>query len=268
MNIVFAGGGTKGIVYIGILKKIQTDEIKIANYYGTSIGGLFGLCGCINLNHTLLVEIMMLKYKNLKPCTSITNLLNFYGTDTGEKLEDTIKELLALKNLKSSISFIELYEYTKTGLFIISSDVQNHCIKRFNYVDTPDFQVSTAILSSMSLPIVFKPVLGRYIDGALLCNFPILEAPNTPETIGFYFNGKKTNYQDNLVSYITNIFSCITNAQLPFPDKRRVYEISLAMNSLSFDLEMDQLNKLIDKGYSIMNDLLLNIPDTTFSPKD
>lgn len=266
-NIVFAGGGSKGIVYLGILKGLQElqelQELDISNFYGTSIGALFSLCCTLQIKYEILYNFLISEYQNLKPCTSIQNLLSFYGTDTGVRLLRLIHTILDIGGVHKEITFSELHLKTEKGLFVISSDLKDQCIKRFNHVDTPHVQVDTAILSSMSLPIIFKPVLGRYIDGALLCNFPILEAPDTPETLGFHFGGKR-NTSENLVNYISNLFSCITAAQVPNAQSRRVIKIPIDIKSLTFDLSQEQISSLVNVGYNIISSTLNKGP----LPKD
>jgi predicted acylesterase/phospholipase RssA len=90
-----------------------------------------------------------------------------------------------------TITFSELYRLTGVKLVLTGTNISNRKSLYFSADYTPDFPVCGAVLISMSIPLVFKPVWvdcavnknnpnninamyrGLYVDGGVLNNFPI-----------------------------------------------------------------------------------------------
>lgn len=255
MSLVFSGGGMKGIAFLGVLKKLQEQEkLKdIKNYYGTSIGSL--ICLSILLNFTF-EEISTFFWNNLKsiqPSMNISNLIKEYGADNGCKLKLLISRLLNFKLISIKTTFKELNIKTGKELNIFAVDIKTQTVVQFNYLNTPDFLVLDAVTASMSLPIIFKPVLNRYIDGALLCNFPKEYSKNQKDTICFNLTSD-TQEISSLFGYITNLFSCIVNYQLVQRNadcQRNIINLNVNIDSLNFNLSKNEIQDVINIGYNI-----------------
>jgi NTE family protein len=50
MNVVFSGGGIKGLAYIGVVQYFEENSIQIKNISGTSIGSLISVM--LNLGYS------------------------------------------------------------------------------------------------------------------------------------------------------------------------------------------------------------------------
>jgi NTE family protein len=90
------------------------------------------------------------------------------------------------------ITFYDLFNLTGVDLVIVGTNVSAHSGRYFSVGHTPDFPVVDAVVLSMSMPFVFKPVLvnthvdsdhveddytksynGLYVDGGMAQNFPL-----------------------------------------------------------------------------------------------
>jgi len=90
----------------------------------------------------------------------------------------------------NEITFSDLYRLSGVKLVITGTNISNRKSLYFSADHTPDFPVCGAVLISMSIPLVFKPVWvdykvdkrnpnndpiykGLYVDGGVLNNFPL-----------------------------------------------------------------------------------------------
>ena len=71
-NIIFSGGGCKGLVHLGIINYLEQNNLlyTINNYVGVSIGALFALLLAIGLKTEEIYKFLLLDnipelYKNL-----------------------------------------------------------------------------------------------------------------------------------------------------------------------------------------------------------
>jgi len=203
-NLVLSGGGVICISYAGILKYLEEKNyIKdITSIAGTSGGAIFGLM--ITLGYTyndLLLLINGLNFLEVRDITS-ENLLEFFnnfGIDTGNKLTYLIK-LLLNKKLGSNcehITFIELFNKTKINLIITGTCLDTRSIEYFNYINTPDMKLLSALRISFSIPIVYNKVIYNnktYVDGGLIDNLPIdIFKNDIIHTLAFYLNSSTKN---------------------------------------------------------------------------
>lgn len=206
-TVCLSGGGVKGISFIGALEKLH--EIKhininmIENWIGTSIGAM--ICFLFSLDYSIeeIKEfIFSFNFIKLVPDIDIENILLNHGIDTGDKMMLIIISFLEEKYNKKDITFKEHYEFTKKKLTIIGTNFTKGCEEVFNYELTPDMSVMTAIRISISIPIIFTPVLyndNYYVDGGVTNNFPINHC-NMKTTIGIYIKNNNNNILENIFS--------------------------------------------------------------------
>jgi hypothetical protein len=74
------------------------------------------------------------------------------------------------------ITFKELYLNYNKKFTVIGTNLSKGIEAAFNYINTPNMSIITAVRISISIPIIFTPVLYNdeyYVDGALTNIFPI-----------------------------------------------------------------------------------------------
>lgn len=212
-EIIISSGGIKGFALFGALSKFLEDyPLKRIKYYtGCSAGSI--ICFLLNINYSILeikeilLNIQFDKFQNIK----ITNFLEKYGFDEGNKFENFFKALILNKNLNQNITFKELYDLTNINLTITVVNITKGIPEYHNYINTPHLSIFLSLRMSINIPILFSPILYNdhyYIDGALLEPFPYNYNKNTIK-IGFWAFDKNelTFYKTNNATFIGSLFS-------------------------------------------------------------
>ncbi len=286
-NLVFEGGGVKGVAYIGVLevldkKGITQDIEKVA---GTSAGAivalLVGLEFSISEIRTILFDMNFKDFMDDKAgiFRDTAHFTKYYGYCEGEKLKSFIENLLIKKNLNKDITFEKLYEDKnedkekkfKKDLNFIGSNISFAKQEIFSLKTTPNMKIAEAVLISASYPFVFplknlNSEAGKeniiYCDGGLINNYPIrifdLDGKPNPETLGFKLSikssvvhkGKEIDGIFDLLKQIASLLLDIqTKVYLNNEDwERTVFIDTLGVETLDFELEPNGKNNLIDSG--------------------
>jgi predicted acylesterase/phospholipase RssA len=170
--IVIAGGGAKvmsGLGAIHILKK-GGHLTQVKTVAGTSAGAIVATGLALNKN---CVELCKALSKNTySPEVDLANFPRAFGIDTGAHLYSAIDILLGEK----TYTFRSILEETGITLIICATNLSEFKATYFSPMETPDFDVRTAIRMSCSLPVLFSAVRHEnsvYVDGALSDPFPV-----------------------------------------------------------------------------------------------
>lgn len=208
-TLCLAGGGIKGISYLGALKYLEENNfLKISNLKilsGTSVGSI--LVFFFNLGFTIdeLIEfIFQFNFNKLSPDINCNTILTMFGMNTGDRIITAVITFLKEKYACEDISFIELYNLTGKELNIYVTNYTKSRGEVFNYSETPDASVILAIKMSISVPFFFTPVEYNncyYVDGGLTNNFPLQY--HEPETS---FGLVIVNNSENSLSSLTRYF--------------------------------------------------------------
>jgi len=211
-TLCLSSGGIYGIAFIGALdylieeKILDLNSIKI--YVGTSVGAfilfLIMLGNTIKDINRIIINI---NFNKLNTNVQIDNILENFGINNGEKTMFIIKYCLKKKLKVDDITFNELYTKYNKKFTVIGTNFSKGVEEVFNHQNTPDMSVITAIRISISIPLIFMPVLYNnqyYVDGALTNMFPINHC-NQETTIAI-----NISYPDNF--NINNIFDVLLNS--------------------------------------------------------
>ena len=157
IGISLSGGGSRGIVHIGILKAFDEAGIKISMVTGTSAGAIVGLLYCSGYSPDSIMEIIretkLIKY--VRPAISFSGLL---------KLESII---CVFKKYIKNNSFEEL----NIPLVVAATN-----IKKGTSSLLCDGDLIQSVLASCAVPVIFEPInidSELYIDGGVLNNLPV-----------------------------------------------------------------------------------------------
>jgi predicted patatin/cPLA2 family phospholipase len=178
-KLVLSGGGTKGSMYLGMLKCFEENDIILEylnEIVGTSVGALFGML--ILLGYTseeLCVLFFNTDFEKLKH-PSLLNLESNYGFDDGMLMSAFIKKCISQKGYNTDVTLKDLFEITKINFVTCGYNV-NLKSKMFLCKDShPDLELCKAVRASLSIPIMFSPVNINgclIVDGGLACNMPV-----------------------------------------------------------------------------------------------
>lgn len=209
IGLTLSGGGAKGIAYIGLLKKIDSLDIKVSYVTGTSIGGIMG--GLYAMGYSGRQLENMVRHIAWDRVLSNNSPLNQINIEEKDEYANYIIEM-PIKNGVPTLpgSLIEgeylmevLNTYTYPSrqvndfsklfipLKIMTSDIVNGGV-----VVQQSGSLPLAIRASMSIPAVFSTV---YIDGKVLVdggvthNYPVddVRAMGADYVIGGYTGFRK-----------------------------------------------------------------------------
>ena len=160
VGLVLGSGGAKGLSHIGVIKFLEEMDVKIDFITGSSIGALIGgaYAGGLSIKE---IEDIALE-------TDLTSTVKLFspgfgksGLVTGTKVQEFLTSKLGNKNIEDlKIPFVAVATDIITG--------QEIHFNKGNLVE--------AIRASISIPIVFQPVIRNNIvlvDGGLVNPVPI-----------------------------------------------------------------------------------------------
>ena len=188
-NLVFEGGGVKGIAYVGAMEVLETKGIlsNIARVGGTSAGAINALLVGLNYTPAETKEILSrLDFRNFLDdewgvVRDTSRLINEYGWYKGDFFRQWIGERIAAKVGNPDATFNDVHgqaeQHGFRELFFVGTNLSTRFAEVFSYEHTPRWCVADAVRISMSIPLFFaakRSVRGDvYVDGGLIDNYPI-----------------------------------------------------------------------------------------------
>lgn len=195
VGLVLSGGGARGIAEIGAIKAFEENGIPIDCVAGTSMGAIVGSLYASGYSPDEMMELITSKmFLNASTGTIDTKddylfftpkqspaLLNLRFSS--DKLQESkLLPSSLISPMPMNFQFMRIYAgYTAqcggdfNKLFVplrtVASDMTNH--RKVVFKNGP---LDDAVRSSMSFPIVFKPVTidgALYYDGGIYDNFPV-----------------------------------------------------------------------------------------------
>lgn len=218
-KLVFAGGGFRGLAYIGAVKALRQLNILqgIDEVLGCSIGGILALLIVLDYSDSELLDFLLhFNYDDLREM-NFFKIIDTWGIESGSKIEKFLTVLIHRKTGLLNPTFAQLSKKCSKKLIVnaVAVDSFKQCF--FSATLTPDVKVVKAIRASISIPGFFSPVKLQghiLVDGALLDNFPLdFFREHRWMTLGIKFNEKLLPCgQGSLVTvqqYFTSVFSCM-----------------------------------------------------------
>ncbi len=201
-NLVFEGGGIRGLAYAGALKVLEEEGIikNIQNVAGSSAGAIAGLMVSLGYgSHEIDSILNKLKIQQFNDGKNIVGKINRfkyeYGVFKGEKFESWLSVLIKNKTANSNITFAELHQMhinnnAYKDLYCTGTNITRQRLEVFSWQNTPSMKLKTAVHISGCIPIYFTPVAvdslwqevaikdnknhyELFVDGGMLCNYPV-----------------------------------------------------------------------------------------------
>ena len=266
--LCLSGGGIKGLGFIGVLEKLiehkKIELNKIDMYVGTSIGSIISFFLILGFTIEEIKEfIITFNFSKLNEEIDCIILIEKFGINNGEKAKLLFSKFLELKLNVKDITFKELFNKIQKKILIIGTNLTKCQEELFSVDTTPDMSVITAIRISMSIPIIFTPVIYNnsvYVDGALVNNFPINYCPKD-KTFGIYANNSNSFEINSIQSIITACINVVSNtiSQKNLNSKyKNIIKIVYSEQSFSLlDLTSEDKKNMIEIGYNTA-DVFLN----------
>lgn len=190
VGLTFAGGGASGGAHIGVLQALTEGGIHPEIVSGTSSGAMVaGLYAADNSIEDMLSTLPKLNRRYLDPDTS---LLTFWtkrerkgGLLRGDRLEHFIFEKtkgIALRDVKKPLAIVATDMQNGREIVFSSRPCPSPSIQALNeraialWDTEEDITLARAIRASISIPLVFQPVMFNQrilADGGLIDNCPV-----------------------------------------------------------------------------------------------
>jgi NTE family protein len=188
-NLVFEGGGVKGIAYVGALQVLEEKGIlpDIIRVGGTSAGAINAVL--VGLNYTPAETQQILNKMNFEKFMDedfglfrdVDRLLSEFGWYKGDFFRQWISELIAQKTGNPNVTFDQVQQQkTRKGfrdMYFMGTNISTHFAEVFSHEHTPRMCVADAVRISMSIPLFFasrrSPRGDVYVDGGVLDNYPV-----------------------------------------------------------------------------------------------
>lgn len=271
IDIVFSGGGIKGLAFVGALEALETRQVTYKTIIGSSAGALIGglvAAGyqsselkqlALQLKQTDFLEKNVVKYSWQKWVRMYYRL----GLFKGDKLEKWIdkqlkqKKVYSFADLKPQQLKIIVSDLTRRKLVVFPDDLAD-------YGCCPEsFSVAKAIRMSCTIPYIFEPVRLKtssseyfFVDGGVLSHFPywLLNEERRPN-IGFYIGKerKKASIIKNNIDYFQALLDTMLHAHDiryvdKFAKKNTVFLPINHVQAIHFSLTEKEKKTLFDIG--------------------
>ena len=188
-NLVFEGGGVKGIAYVGATEVLEKKGIlpNIQRVGGTSAGAINALLLGLNYTPAETKQILSeLDFRNFLDDTwgvvrDTNRILTEFGWYKGDFFRRWIGDRIAAKAGNPDATFNDIHnQMGQKGfreLFFVGTNLSTGFAEVFSNEHTPRWCVADAVRISMSIPLFFaakRSMRGDvYVDGGLIDNYPI-----------------------------------------------------------------------------------------------
>ena len=267
-SIVISGGALKGIAILGCLQCMvdQNRLQSVHKFIATSVGAIISYLLCIGYTP---IEIMVDLCKNdwIEKMANFDILKAVQGC--GAISFSTVTEMLERMTIEKIGKFITLGElYAKYGKQLICC-TYNYTKQEQEFVnpeDNPDLPCIVALRMTSTLPILFEPFLydsSYYIDGAVLCNFPLYKI-DLEKDVAIGIKMKKITKRENLEyrgkNFVNFLYDLLLIPALAYEellnkqheDSCDIIEIDLGdFSGLNFHTSKNDRLELFSTGYNI-----------------
>jgi NTE family protein len=281
-NLIFRGGGMKGIAYCGALDVISNLGMlgHVKRFAGTSAGSMlatFLACGYTSSEIERVFRTTNFQaFKDAKKglIAKMENLYRKFGMYEGKVFYEWMGRRIAEKTENPDITFEELYNRTHKDLVVVGTCLSHCQVHYFSHHTAPHMKVRDAVRISMSIPLFFEPVKEGdhfFVDGCVLDNFPLWVfdceefnpetarmAPVNTRTIGFYIvEDSEVEPEVVQINGLKEYVGCMLNAfmnrisQLAFKpgDEGRMLHIKARhIQAANFGLEDPEKDLLYHEG--------------------
>lgn len=184
-NLVFEGGGVKGIAYVGAMKVLEEKGVldSVVRIGGTSAGAINAVLMASGYSNAeqrkILGEMDFNKFMDdsFGFVRDSKRLFEEFGWHKGEYFYQWIGELIAGKFGTPYVTFSDLELRGRPKLYLIGANLSTGFSEVYSQEHTPTMRVIDAVRISMSLPLFFTAIRNVrrdvLVDGGLLNNYPV-----------------------------------------------------------------------------------------------
>jgi NTE family protein len=213
-NLVFEGGGVRGIAYCGAINELEKRQLmqQVEKVGGTSAGAIVALT--VALGYTsdeisrIIAETNFKQFNDGKYffAGGINRTNKYFGWYRGKQFENWLEKIIRDKTGDADISFTQLHDKGYKDLYVTGTCLNKQQLVIFSRNTYPAMKIKDAVRISMSIPLYFEAVfidadgkvvhhpknkegLDIMVDGGFTGNFPIrlFDTADQPDmsTLGF-----------------------------------------------------------------------------------
>jgi len=191
-NLVFEGGGIRGLVYAGVIEVLEDEGYmnQVKKVAGTSVGAITALMLSLDYKSDEISKIISkTKFQQFNEI-GIHRLNSHYGWYQHNNFMKWLDEIIKAKTGNADITFQEMHNRGYKDLYVTATCLNKQKLIVFSYENYPHMKVRNAVKTSMSIPLYFEAVfidslgniydkqvdslsLDIMVDGGVLGNYPI-----------------------------------------------------------------------------------------------
>ena len=187
-NLVLEGGGARGAAYVGAAMRLEEEGLLryTRRFAGASAGSLAAAMLALGYTATemdelfLTIDLHQLCMDGMHLTGLGYRLWKRHGLVPGQRLHKWLQKMVANKTGRPDTTFAELYAATGVELCCVVTNATSMTVEYWHVKTTPHKPIAESVRCSMGFPVVFCPrkddgggTQNVYIDGGVLCNFPI-----------------------------------------------------------------------------------------------
>jgi NTE family protein len=273
-DLVFEGGGVKGIAFVGALKRLEEEGVQISRVAGTSAGAITASLVAAGYTADELKKLLESKdfsdfadvkslwkekwYHLLSRIISLFHVASSYGIFSTTNFYNWIKELLIAKKITD-------FQSCPTYLRVFAVDIIKQKLVQFDKDCASDCEVADAVRMSMSIPLFFKAKIKEkefVVDGGILANYPIdtfNDQGGLVTTIGLKLISDEEalppKVPSHIVAYLLRIYETmqVAHERIHVEDAKWARTIPIPAGTIStikFDITEDDKKFLWQSGYN------------------
>lgn len=280
-NLVFEGGGVRGIAYGGALEALAKAGLitHIQRTAGTSAGAITACLVALKYSAVEISSIIAhMDLASFEDKKREFRRLKDFGLYEGQVFLEWMSELIGNSPVgqgKPDLTFEELINCGGLELKVYATDLFTRSLKEFSPTATPSVPIAEAVRASMSIPLYFdawrfsnnNPDDHFYVDGGVLYNYPIgafddlQNGQVNTRTLGFqlenlseqktympFEHGDLGKYTKSLVNALMETQS-VAFTKNAFDVARTISIDHLGVGSTDFEIDTTTKNQLIQSGW-------------------
>ena len=253
-HLVFSGGGPSMIQSVGCLQHLADSGYlameNIESIYGTSAGAVVAVIVCLKYDWATISDYIIGRPWNDLFSVNVQRIFEAYtkkGIFDQSTIEKAFKPLFDAKDISLKITLAEFFEYSGIELHFFTFEINEFKMVDISHKSHPTLPLMMALHMTCSIPILVTPVCldGKcYIDGGIICNYPLKFCLDTgvseEEVIGF------KNQYDDITNHIHSestmldfilcfLFKVIQSMSLDRIQPSIKYEVLCCTNFLSIE---------------------------------
>lgn len=194
-RLIFAGGGTRCLVFLPALVRLEAEGIldEVEAWAGTSAGALLAALMTVGRSATRVKKVFEAMDFSRFRDFNVANMVQFmdvWGLDDAEALTQELEK--ALESLQAGASTWTLADVP--ALTVCVADLTDHVTLKVGASTHPTLRIVDAVRASMCFPIFYRPFRNPvdehvWVDGGLCANFMWNEFTEAEqqESLGFTF---------------------------------------------------------------------------------